>query len=348
MSRIWSIPLLLLASAVYACSDKNIQTAPTFLVSDCDIEPQGPQLEGSLLCTLDDALPNAPGLFTTWSEEMCVSPSWHGDFDVDGIDDSCERATAAAFAPMQVFASHDCSWDNGLGRMGGEYYYAVESKIKLKFINSQPVGYLVLRLAYLPAYYWDCGNASSFPFATWFDPAHSGDSEFMILDVAYDSSSHHWIFDALFLSAHCATPNDENCRWYSPPDIGNWVDGRSLGAPFIWVSRSKHANYVSEDQCDNAIKVGIIPVEDCELDTLQRFPVLYVQQNIGSRAHPFSDCGPPFSSSTMVDQSESECMWSWSPNLTNGPLGTFNGWQSVEVGPRSPTYGKHLAGYAGF
>ncbi len=305
---------------------------------------------GTPTCTLEDVDPSAAGLFTTWSEEMCLGPSPYTpgafvDDDLDGVHDYCEAAAAAAFAPTLIFSSHDCSWDNGLGRMGGEYFYAVESKLKTN--PSTQEQYQVLRVAYLPAYYWDCGNASSVPLASWFDPVHSGDSELILVDASYDSTSHHWVTDAVFLSAHCGTMFDQFCVWYPPSGVHSWVDARSLGAAYIWVSRNKHANYMTEGQCDTAIVVGGIPLEDCEFDTPMRFPVSYVQQNIGSRVAPFRNCDPPFSSSSMVSPSETECMWSYHPNATTGPLGRFNGWQVPETGPRATPYGTLLASHAG-
>lgn len=118
---------LVIAALMVACTADRRVAGPTFSLEDCDIEPEGPAMEGgSLPCMLDDADPSAPGLFTTWSEEMCVYPSPFNDADGDGVEDSCERATAAAFAPMLIFSSQDCNWDHGLNRMGGEYYYAVE------------------------------------------------------------------------------------------------------------------------------------------------------------------------------------------------------------------------------
>jgi hypothetical protein len=236
--------------------------------------------------------------------------------------------------------------------MGGEYYYAVESKVYLDI----PRGLKrVLRVAYLMAYYWDCGAASSYEWHEWFDNPHSGDSEFIIVDVAYDTVSHHWETFNVFLSAHCGSPwippwEDHHCRWHAPSDFAYWVNQRVLGAPYVWASRAKHANYPTENSCDEAITVGGAELEDCEYDTPQRFPVVYVQQNIGSRSAPFVDCAAPFSASAMPDVGSYECMWSFS--LEGGPpLGRFNGWQSETVGggglPPAP-YGRILQDYGGF
>jgi hypothetical protein len=39
-----------------------------------------------------------------------------------------------------------------------------------------------VRIAYLPAYYRDCGDSY----------AHDGDSEFIVLNVGYKSETRHW------------------------------------------------------------------------------------------------------------------------------------------------------------
>lgn len=316
--------------------------------------------DGTGVCTpLSDPDPSAPGIFTGWSESSCfhISRSTE-DLDFDGVNDSCERANARAFRPMLVFSSKDCDWDHGLGRMGGEYFYAVQRKEK--FDPATNGLKTVLRIAYLPAYYWDCGNASSIEPISSFDPSHSGDSEFIIIDLVYDASvwAHHWLTDAVFLSSHCGTSNDEKCRWWGPTAFSFWVDDKVLGAPFVWVSLGKHANYPSEKECDDQ------PAEECILDILQRFPVDLVQQNIGSRAYPFpwlegGDCRGPFSTSSIPDAGETECFWTWEepscvanpfgdPVRCNTPAQTFRGWQREDEGARPMPYGQILEQFAGF
>jgi hypothetical protein len=225
--------------------------------------------------------------------------------------------------------------------MGGEYYYAVEARV-----DDQHVPWRwVLQVAYLMAYYWDCGSGTSTPY-DWFDNPHTGDSEFAIIDVSYDTVSHHWRTEDVFLSAHCGSSiAGGNCKWWSPPDFAFWVDQRVLGAPYVWVSMGKHGNYPTEGVCEGAV----FGLEHCEYGAAHRFPVAYVQQNIGSRAHPFRDCDVPFSASTMADHSLVECMWSYRPNSDEPPLGRFNGWQLVVTGGLAPTpYGEILWDKAGF
>lgn len=103
-------------------------------------------------CDTQDLCPTCDGLFLGWGNVHCYqTPFW--DPDNDGVDNACENALAAAFAPELIFTV-DCDWDYGLNRMGGEYYFAAQ-------IKSKAVG-VVVRIAFLPAYYmglWRSGAA---------------------------------------------------------------------------------------------------------------------------------------------------------------------------------------------
>ena len=77
---------------------------------------------------------------------------------------------------------------------------------------------------------------------------HSGDSEFLIVDVSYDFESTHWVTDAIFLSAHCAGGGtSDDCNWQNTANF-EWRDGNLIGAPVIWVLEKKKANYYSEER----------------------------------------------------------------------------------------------------
>lgn len=234
---------------------------------------------------------------------------------------------------------HDCNWDYGLNRMGGEYFFAAEAR----WGAQGPV----VRIAYLPAYYWDCGVPHDFIsncllspiFAPGSCDAHTGDSEFMLVDVSYAASSAHWVTQQVFLSAHCGASGDDDCRWWNPASLA-WVDGRKYGAPVVWVSEGKHANYYSQSKCNSG---GALNMDTCEFNTAShRFPVVYSQQNVGSRNTPLRDCAGPFWGSQETSSQVIECMW----NTTT--LSRFNGWQSSMVGPPPTLYGDHLSVYAGF
>jgi hypothetical protein len=233
----------------------------------------------------------------------------------------------------------DCNWDYGLDRMGGEYFFAVDDK--------WDTAGAVVRIAYLPAYYVDCGVRhdflSSCLVAPIFAPGscdpHTGDSEFILVDVAYVDSSAHWVTQQVFLSAHCGADGDDDCRWWHRAWFA-WLDGKRYGAPIVWVAGAKHANYYSQSKCNSG---GAMKMDTCEYSNVsRRFPVLFTQQNIGSRATPLRDCAGPFWGSEETSSEAIECMW----NTTT--VSRFNGWQSSAIGPAATLYGSHLSQYAGF
>jgi hypothetical protein len=292
------------------------------------------------LCDREDLCPTCDGLFVYgWGDVHCyLTPAW--DPDNDGVDNGCENALAAAFAP-ELLVPHDCNWDYslgqpGVGRFGGEYFFAVQARVTAG-------GYRV-RIAYLPAYYWDCG-----PMLDWKCPAflveacshHTGDSEFIIVDVRYSASSSHWLTEQVFLSAHCpwSASNIEGCLWWSANQFA-WVDGKRYGAPVVWVAEGKHANYTSQSSCEGG---GAYDTDTCEFsNTRMRFPVVYSQQNIGSRAVPFRDCGTPFWGSQMTNAQAVECMWNTQVRSR------FDGWLGFSEGAPAAPYGDHLRTYAEF
>jgi len=285
---------------------------------------------------LEDLCPSCAGIFTGYSEDDCYLNPERWDVDADGVFDACENGHAQHFAPMFVFA-RDCNWDNSLGRMGGEYFYAVERKSK--FSSRTERWEDVMRFAYLPAYYRDCGSADDLGI----DDPHSGDSEFVIIDIYFDGGSNHWLTDAIFLSAHCPSGD---CKWYVPLSF-RWVDDEALGAPIVWVSQHKHANYPSRAKCNSGAVFGF---DTCAANSFYvRFPAAYTQQNIGSWHHPNRDCAGPFSSSPLADAGAVECMWSWEPQVFPAlpPLQRFNGWQDNIWGEPPPPYGQILQQYVG-
>jgi hypothetical protein len=300
----------------------------------CD--PQIPEGFGSTCEPPTDPFPDSAGLFAGgWNPSWCMSTSW--DLDADGMHDACEMALAAAFAPTFRYAQ-SCSWDHSMGRMGGEYFFAVEWWV---------AGISAI-ITYLPAYYWDCGVpnrdgllAACHLFRSTCGP-HTGDTEFVTVLVVWNSDTQHWLTHSVFLSAHCGAPWPAylKCKWYDWPSF-QWVDGHSRGAPIIWVAEGKNANYKSKASFDDG---GAFGFDTCEFsNTLQPFPVQYHQQNVGSRHLPRVDCGPPLSvwPSTARDTSLTECIWSSSPK--------YRGWQppATWLGDAPTNYGDLLATYIG-
>jgi hypothetical protein len=213
---------------------------------------------------------------------LAITPDTCGsvpDSDEDSISDTCETVLAAAFAPSLVVAPSTCDWDDTVSpsRLGGGYYYAV----------APSVGGEGIRIAYMPAYYRDCG---------WFGPKcgipgvdcapHAGDSEAVMVDVEYDQDIGQWRTTGIFLSAHCFGSSSDGCRWYRGSRLRQfaWVAGVVRGAPIVWVSEGRHANYPTRTSCDR----GHYWLDTCDRNRYAfRFPIRHTRQNVGSRAVPF-------------------------------------------------------------
>ena len=278
----------------------------------------------------------AEGLFIPgWNQVRCFDVPGRGNRDPDGdtMDNACEDALAAAFAPG-LWVAGDCNYDAGVGRQGGEYYYAVQP---YRHESSK-----VARIAYLPAYYWDCGSPPEG------SGGHDGDSEFFIVDVRYDDTTRRWVTQQIFLSAHCGTVTGQRCMWYPDPTTTtvtptgtvqpfSWIDGTVRGAPIIWVAEGKHSNYSTREDCNGG---GLAGSDTCDQDDrFYRFPVRFGQQNIWSRAMPQQACvGASLWGSTRVASGTTECFW---------PRQTFYGWQGLYL-VGSTAYSDILAQYAGW
>ncbi|MEX1181709.1 MAG: hypothetical protein WEF86_00635 [Gemmatimonadota bacterium] len=248
------------------------------------------------------------------------------DRDHDGLSDECERELARAFAPHLVVRSGGCDWDESVSphRIGGGYRFAVE-----------PYGDAV-RIAYLPAYFVDCGWSGWKCYLPGVDCSpHAGDSEFMLVEVRSASDARTWTAERLYLSAHCFGRSGSRCRWYDAGELAEfqWIDG----APIIWVAEGRHANYPSERACDE----GHHSIDTCDRhDARFRFPVDGHTQNIGSSAHPTPSTGcitGRMTGSSRAVPDAVECMWSVGAS--------FGGWQAVDDGATG--YWRYLYEVAG-
>ena len=288
-------------------------------------------------CELEDPCPGCDGLYVSgWDNHSCFWDVARWDPDGDTVDNGCENALAGAFAPTLI-AARDCNYDVKLRRQGGEYYFAAQRVMAGD-------GLPLMRIAYLPAYYLDCGTPRDqlskcldFLGADICD-GHTGDSELIIVDLRFADASEHWETQRVFLSAHCGELTGSACGWRAASQF-QWVDGRRLGAPVVWVAEGKHAHYPSLGACNS----GALSMDECSYNNAtHRIPVVYGQQNIGSRAQPLRDCVAPFWPSTMTVPGTVECLWS------RGTRSTFDGWQGYTGNGGSPLYEGHLAQYAGF
>lgn len=276
---------------------------------------------------------SAAGLRVGWTEAECRAPAPDADRDADGVDDRCEQALAAAFAPLLVFDAGECGWDASVvpARVGGGYLYVVQRAL-------QPGR---VRIAYLPAYHRDCGWGHAACLLTpWLCGGHAGDSELVAVDAEYSPRTGRWESAAVFLSAHCHGRSDGRCRWYAGGALEGfrWADRVPRGAPVVWVASGKHGGYPTPAACEG----GHWGYDSCRPNRAAvRFPVLSLRQNAGSRARPFpygagEECvGPeePGWRSPEADPTARECFWSEEAD--------FRGWQAGE-GRGATGYGRYL------
>jgi hypothetical protein len=236
----------------------------------------------------NDPYPNAPGIWlgANVTPAYCFNDLNTSiiDSDKDWLADHCELELARAFAPRWGQSVSD-------GCPGGEPLWAA------KYFNATKD----VRLGYLPAYYNDCGGGSI--------GDHRGDSEFVMVQVHFNSTTQHWEFQQMWLSAHYGTTFDtDRSRWVD--DSETRFSRRPLGHPWISVAKRKHANYRNDSVCGD----GTFVTDDCvttEINAIFRFPI-DPARNIGSRHVPMG-CIPMKTGSTRTEcflsESRSFCGW---------------------------------------
>jgi hypothetical protein len=278
-------------------------------------------------CTEIDSFPNDPGIFLTSAvtEEECIDGSGT-DADQDDLVDRCERDLAQAFAPQLYYDSDD--------DVRREPYWAAKP-------NPGPIdGHASqgsVRIAYLLSYYEDLGGqtwaCTTPPFSQRCRP-HHGDSEWIVLDVAYRVQTKHWLLKGVVLSQHTRK------EFYSTPSnklyaLGVFYPGKQGGFPRVWVAYGKHANYANRPSCDSG---GLFGTDTCENNNTAVRVEYSGQYNIGSRSHRLKDCvvsrNPAWQ---FYGTGKTECYWSSSdPN--------FRGWYPDNIGGgAAEPYGELLA-----
>jgi hypothetical protein len=202
-----------------------------------------------------------------------------------------------------------------------------------------------VRIAYLPAYYRDCGwSGPARAMRLGRTDAHDGDSELIVLELSPDSAAGGWEVVAVFLSAHCGGRAGGQCRWFRGRELGafEWTAGPLRSAPRVWVSTGKHAHYRTRGECER----GHWLQEGCESRSVAyRFPMVSPAQNIGSRAHPTGEGAGCVATEALplgtagAAPKAVECMWNeWLP---------FRGWQAERDGDAPTPYARLLRTHAG-
>ena len=251
------------------------------------------------------------------------------DADQDGLDDSCEYLLAKAFAPVLVTGTLE---DSAARRS----YWAV---------RRDPHGRVGVRIFYALSYFRDTGESvigSGFL-------GHFGDSEFIALDIAWQQGS-TWVLTQAYLSAHFATSNDVS-SWHQASDLE--YQDEVNGAPQLYVSLFKHANYASAagckalpqtfDKCPSFQDCIVVPPsfpDDPGLTdpfctpagTPEETEVLY-ERNLGTLSSRLVDREDADANGNSCSGNSSVCRseWYWS-NVR------FCGWQEDAAFDRSTTW----------
>lgn len=246
------------------------------------------------------------------------------DHDGDGLSTACELEFARRVAPTLVVHPGGCNWDSASARIGGGYFFGV-----------QPFD-SVVRVAYLPAYFRDCGWKGLKCWLPRVDcEPHDGDSEFFAVDLIRTGAG-SWTINGIFLSSHCFGRYGKSCRWYRGKELEDFSFNDS-GRPIIWVAEGRNANYPSSKKCDR----GLHSIDTCDNNTATyTFPV-DAARNIGSRERPAFAAGCVDSSEVsevQVAHGTSECFW-----RLDRP---FAGWQKDAQGVTP--YARYLIEIAGF
>jgi hypothetical protein len=213
---------------------------------------------GTIPTVAGDTSPGAAGI---WLGNK-VSRGWCyanyntlvNDTDDDWLDDECEFQLAKAFAPVFAISPSD-------GCPGGEPYWAA------KYYPNGFAGWGdFVRIAYMPAYYRDCGATP-----------HAGDSEFIMVGVQFNPNTRHWESREAYFSAHAGTPNNASDYIRDRNDLEYPV--RSLAYPRIWIARNKHGNYRTRSECNNR---AIFDDNCSDNQNVGRLRI-YRSRNVGSR-----------------------------------------------------------------
>jgi hypothetical protein len=241
-----------------------------------------------------DAPPPGPGIYLGpgVTPNACFGlTAPMNDIDQDGLSDFCEKNLAAAFAPQLAMTK-------GSDNLGREPKFAIER------IPST----LKARVMYLLSYYVDRGAATAWCYNNIVPRSacegHDGDSEWIALDLWYNSKTQRWLLDYAHLSAHTGVNrHGRGTNLYVPGFI---YPGGAGGYPRVYVAYQKHANYRSDAACDDG---SIIGTDTCQADLFQRVTA-GDNVNIQSRAVHRRDQNCWFSTNPIYSSNGiEECYW---------------------------------------
>ena len=249
-----------------SCTPTNDAAGPT---DETGQDPEFIELGADCLpgCTEGDPNPDAPGYHLTSSVtgNACALTT-SNDIDRDGLTDRCERDLAVAFAPELY------------------YYSADEVGREPKWVARWLVKYSTVRIGYLLSYYRDAGNGSPgcdiFGFVDASCGGHHGDSEAIWLDVAYNTTSRHWVLKTAHYSAHNAVLVYDGIAGRKLTSYKLFYPDQPQGYPRAWVAQGKHANYSGKVECENG---GFGGSDTCQRNNAAARVAAGGQLDLGSR-----------------------------------------------------------------
>jgi hypothetical protein len=297
---------------IAGCSDSPTDTTtpgrPEFATDAyCALHPD--------ICTpsTPDPAPASPGYFpgAQLTDRYCAGLAGGiNDVDADHLSDECEVWLATKFAPIMTYDAHD--------DVGRESFWA-----------ARPIAVGLVRVFYALAYYFDLGTIpeeltacrlSSLGDVVADCDGHHGDSENIVLDLRYNTSTQHWLVAEAKLSHHTDIIVVKGGPSGYPTLLS--YPNKVAGYPQIFVARQKHANYPSRQSCNAGggapwPLVIVVPFDDCSPNSQLFRPEINPLRNLGSNAKRRVDCVASFNFFYQIPVRK-ECMWSAT---------RFYGWQ---------------------
>lgn len=256
------LPLTVLVALVLSgCSDDPTSPAPIIKPSFatdayCALYPH--------LCSPSepDEEPSAPGYYGgPITDKYCAGQSGGiNDADEDLLADECELWLAIRFAPKMVYDRAD--------DVRRESYWA-----------AKPVKVGLVRVFYALGYYFDLGTTADCIILSACN-GHSGDSEYIYLDLRYNPTAKHWYLVGGRLSVHTTyiTLTPGSAGYPTSVAYPNVLGGY----PQIFVARQKHANYPSRALCNSG---SFLSTDDCSSNDQSFRPEVLTHRNLGSSWH---------------------------------------------------------------
>ncbi len=255
-----------------------------------------------------DEFPDSPGLLlpTYYTPTQCFATSTGNnafgeginDLDRDGLDDNCEGMLAEKFVPQYVVSPYDCDI-RGVPHWAAKYF-PVKSGGPTK---------ATVRIIFLSAFYQDCGTpgyGTIAGIACDYDAkdcaGHFGDSEFMTLDIRFNSGTRHWYVSNEFLSAHylvtgessraittcyfesACTPTMTKPNGGSSAAVVRWVD-KPGGRPVFYLASGKHGAYPDYNTCNNGGTAGLDNCTGSPTNSIGTAQFFSRNRNVGSWQH---------------------------------------------------------------